>query len=617
MCSGDIMKKNIKNVLFSLFSGVALFYNISLFKDFVINDMSPLYNMNYIAMCLVSIIVFCLYKFNNIKIDKSKKILSYLFALFMILGETYVTNGSMFVIWANVLTLLITLIKLIGYVYLFDIGFYYLDKLMNYKFKKSELKVNNKLVSRYIKLFEKYPFRTSLISILIVWSVMLIAFYPIVLSPDPSYQILMYFNIPTKYVTYAIQRDPNVFMTAHHPVVHSYLLGFMISLGRAIINDNFGLFLYTLLQTITLSCVLSFTIKFAKKNNISTKWLLVLLGIYLFVPMYSFYSVSAVKDTYYSAFMILFVLFIYDFIDKYKNNKISISYSIYLYFVMLLIGLFRNNGIYVITLTILFVIFYSRKNILRIGIPFVLFFASMFVFNNVIIPGLGISDGSAREMFSVPFQQTARLVSTHPNFYNKKDKKIINKVLKYKTLANRYDPELADPVKNKYNKETTSDDLKDYFKVWFKGLVKHPLVYVDATLNNTYGYLYPNTHKWYIYFKYDTRIIEHVDYSYNNLQGLRDVVTGYGNIFPYIPIIGLLVNIGFGTWSTLILTIYLLDKKNRKYILVLLPIYGSLVFCFLGPANTYFRYAMPYLFVLPVISMLLVSKIKGGKNEKK
>jgi len=84
-------------------------------------------------------------------------------------------------------------------------------------------------------------------------------------------------------------------------------------------------------------------------------------------------------------------------------------------------------------------------------------------------------------MLSVPFQQTARYVKYHADELSDEDIKTIDYVLNYDTLAERYKPEIADPVKNEYNKYTKTKDLIAYFKIWFKGLVKHPETYIDAT----------------------------------------------------------------------------------------------------------------------------------------
>ena len=67
----------------------------------------------------------------------------------------------------------------------------------------------------------------------------------------------------------------------------------------------------------------------------------------------------------------------------------------------------------------------------------------------------------------------------------------------------------------------------------------------------------------------------------------------------------------------IILTVYLCNKKYKKYILVLIPMYLSILICIAGPANTYFRYVMPYMFVLPSITCLLINKIKEDIHEEK
>lgn len=613
------MKKKISTFIFSIFVGIALLLNVNLLSDLSSLKISVLYETKFFVLSLitgVSYYFFTHYKFH--KITKLKMLLSILFGIFMLIGEGYETFGSYKLIFLNFATVLLSLVKLIGYVYLFSHLFSILDDLI-LKYKNKDLKFKNKYLKKYLEYFEKYPFRTSFVTIFFVVMIYIIAFYPIVLSPDPSFQIKMYFNEHTKYIDWVIQRDPNVFMTAHHPVLQTYLIGFCIEIGRFLINDNFGLFLYTLIQSLIYSSVFAYTIKYMKNDGVKSKNRFIVLLLYIFVPMYLIYSVSAVKDTLYTAFMILFVLFVYDIVKNYKKSSLKYSYLIKLYFIMLFIALFRHNGVYVIALTIIPLLFYTKKNSIKLLSCFLAFFVSIYAFDNILVPSLGISDGSKREMFSVPFQQTARLVKEYPDFYNEEDKTIIDKVLGYDTLASRYNPKLADSVKNEYNKYTTDEDLSAYFKVWFKGLTKHIDVYIDATLNNTFGFFYPEEHNWYIYTKYTTRVNENnlLDYHYNKLSVLRAILDGYANGFPYIPIIGAISNIAINTWFVLILAVYLINTRNKKFLISLIPLFGSILFCIIGPANTYFRYTMPYIFVLPVLTVLLLNYVRGENFEKK
>ncbi|MCI8794541.1 MAG: hypothetical protein HFI73_04105 [Bacilli bacterium] len=613
------MLAKVKLFIFSICVGICFLIKIDLVSDLSVLKITTLYETNFFALSVFTGFAFYFFSKHPFhKISKIKIFLSVLFSLFMLVGEGYASYGSYKLLFLNIATILLSLVKFVGYIYLFIHLFSLLDDLID-KSKNKELKFKNKYLSKYLELFNKYPFKVSFVTILIVLSIYMLAFYPIVLSPDPSFQIKMYFNEHTKYIDWVIQRDPEIFMTSHHPVFQTYMIGFCLSLGRFLVNDNFGLFLYTLIQSLIYSSVLAYTIKYMSNNGIKSKNRLIVLGMYLIIPMYLLYSMSAVKDTLYTAFMILFILKVFDIIKNYKEINLSYKYIAVLYFIMLFIGLFRHNGVYVIALTIFVLIFYTRKNALKILISFFAFFVSIYAFDKVLIPYLGISDGSAREMLSVPFQQTARLVSEKPDFYNEEDIKIIDYILKYDTLASRYNPDLADPVKNEYNKNTTKEDLKDYFYVWFKGLKKHPDIYVDATLNNTYGFFYPDKHNWYIYARYDKRVTDNglVDYHYNKLSFLRAFIDGYANTVPYIPIIGAVSNIALNTWAVLILAAYLINTKNKRFLISLLPLFGSILFCFIGPANTYFRYTMPYIFALPVLTVLLLEYIRGEKVEKK
>ena len=58
-------------------------------------------------------------------------------------------------------------------------------------------------------------------------------------------------------------------MTNHHPVMQTFLIGWCIDFGRMILNDNFGLFIYSLTQLLVLAFTLSLTIKYLNENNVN------------------------------------------------------------------------------------------------------------------------------------------------------------------------------------------------------------------------------------------------------------------------------------------------------------------------------------------------------------
>lgn len=548
------------------------------------------------------------------------KILSSIFTFFMLFGYSYSKIDSWNLVLGNWKMIAISIPVALGYFALFDTIISSVFHWIEHFEWKNIHPSKNKWIKKYLDALESHPMRTSFLTLIVGWILYMIAFYPIILAPDPSFQIRMYFNEPTKYIDWVIPISDTVNMTTHHPVFHTWLLGTMIEIGRFFGSDNFGLYLYDVIQYTVLALTLAYTISYTKKLKMKNSIRIALLIIYLFVPMYGIYAVSAQKDTYYTCFVILYTIFLLDLFLFQRNKKLSWKNvginAIFLLFMML----FRNNGIHLIILSYPFLFFFSsldrKKLAVLVTVPIGIYFA----FNNILIPSLGISKGSIRENFSLPFQQTARYVRDHEVDLTDEDKAIIDKVLGYENVKENYQPTFADSVKDNYNKYTTNEDLKAYFEVWFRGLLKHPDTYAQATMNNVYGYFYPNSTNWYFHYKRNREALHLIDYHFNGITApLRAVLKTYGEIFPYIPIVGLLTNMGFSTWVLFFLVFLLGTYKKKELWIVLLPSLISVLVCVASPVNTYFRYGMPFVFLMPFLFCILIEivKKKGSFYEKK
>lgn len=605
------MKKNIaKNLVFSILLAIIIFYNqhILYIPNIELNKYHLQLYVDIISdIALIIYICFIMTKTKHIELSKSKIFFIILLDIFLLISNAFINTGNLTYLYKNMWLILYNLIRFTAiYIVLKRSLIYFENFIKNHEFKLKENKI--------IKLFLKHPFLFSFIAILICWSIYVIAFYPIILSPDPSFQIKQFFNVRTKYADYAILLDNNVFLTNHHPVFHTMILGYSLKLGRFLLNDNFGLFIYSLIQLLVLIFTLSLTIKYLKENNVNKKIVFIVLLLYCFVPMFPLYAMSGVKDTYYTCFIILYVMKL-DKIIRSKQAKLSYKEMIQLLLIMFAVCLFRNNGIYVLIISFPLLLIYSKKYFQTLLIIFIGVLAFYGTYTKVLLPSLKITDGSIRETLSIPFQQTARYVKYYDKDLSKNDIKVIDKVLGYETLKKRYNPTISDPVKNEFNKYTTKKELLAYLKVWFKSFFKHPLVYIEATLNNIYGYFSPQSTNWYIYYKYDTRITEDklVNYHYNNLISLRLILSSFAQGFPYIPLIGLISNIGFNTWLLLGLITYSIFKKKKEYLIILSPLLISLLICVASPVNTYFRYAMPFIFIMPFIFTLIVTRLKNNE----
>ena len=598
------MKK--KRITFNIISSITLFINYQLFyKRGLIGIFGDRFLIIRIAFGLLTFLLLSILSKKSFKNCKYFVFLSLLFSIFLFVGDSYRLFGTIIVPFYPKMIVL-SILKYLGLFNSMNILLLNIDNAI--KTKKSRI-----INSKFMDFFDKHPFLTPFLVITIAWCIYYIAFYPIVLSPDPSYQIKQALGERTKYSDYSVQIDPNVNITNHHPVIHTLMLGGFVKLGRLIANDNFGLFLYSLVQGLFMAMTLAYTIKYLHFKKVSNDYLIIMIIIYALVPMFPFYAINANKDVCYTMFIIWLLMLLFDVINT--HEKLTLKKSLIWFIILILICLFRNNGIYLVAFLLPLFVFYNFANAKKTIIIFMFCILTFFGYKNVLLPKLKITDTSPREKMSIFFQQTALYVIRHESDLTVKDKKVISNIINYDNIKKKYNPVLADPIKNSFNKYATSEDLKAYYRVWFKGFLKHPVTYVDATLHNTYGYLDVGQTSWYIYYKYDSRVANNnlVDYHYNKLEKLRTILTYYGLVFPCIPIIGLISNIGFNSWILIAYLFWLLKNHKHKYIAFLVPLLVSLLVCFASPVNTYFRYAMPFVFSTPFIvgTWLLIKKEKN------
>lgn len=623
------INSTLKSIVLGILSTFTILVDLN--KKTVFNY--NLTNTNVLSYLILGIFLIWFYKKYDYKYKSNWlfRFLALLLSIFMVVGYSYDTVGSAYLVFGHIGFIIISLIKLLSFYYLFNIVINIVyDLLCNYKIKDIVKK------NKFIELFNKHPFIVSATIIFICYIPYLVAFYPAVMGYDPSNQIREFMGMHTRYMDSVILLDPNQTITNFNPVLHTLLLGGCFKLGHIMGNDNIGLFIYVIIQCIILISVLSYSIYYMKKQGVINKLLFIVLGIYALVPVFPFYAITTNKDTIFCCFVLLYCIKLYDVIA----NKQSIKKYITFFIIMLLVTLTRNNGIYTIVLSLPFALIWLKDKRKPILATLACVLVCYIGYNKVILPAFKISNTSTREMLSIPFQQTARLAKYHPEAFSDDDKEKINKVFvfdsynkiykpklkksyeepikSFDTFAELYDPSLSDPIKNQYNIYTTKEELMDYFGVWAKGLVKYPDVYIDSTINNIYGYFYPDTSNWYIYYKYNSKLKSSgFDYHYNSLSGMRNVLSSYGTAYPYIPVIGLIVNIGFVGWIYFFLFVALIVKKKYKFIPFILPALSFILVCVAGPANTYFRYALPYVMTLPLTLCLLYYVFQNEKTNNK
>jgi len=271
--------------------------------------------------------------------------------------------------------------------------------------------------------------------------------------------------------------------------------------------------------------------------------------------------------------------------------------------------LVRKNGIYIVVPTgiifpLLFLKKYSFRKILLIFMTCCIIpLAGFSITQRALEVATNAEEASIREMLSIPFQQTARYLNVYGSEISDFEREAINQVLLDVDLVARiYTPDISDPVKGLYNNDASTEDLLNYFKAWMIGLVKSPVVYLDAFFQHVYGWFYPGVVNVIRYDGTDDLIT--APPFFTNIRGIiKQVYESLG----HIPFLGVLENIGAYVWFLF----WLLFRQNNagKAKWLLFPLFLSLLICMASPAfYGHPRYAYPILISLPFVSAIVLGK---------
>lgn len=458
--------------------------------------------------------------------------------------------------------------------------------------------------SRWRSLYAKHSFMISFAGLFVCWLPNLLLSYPATMCIDVWNQMLQFFGVQK--------------FTTHHPPAHTVLAGLSEKAGQLFGSGNLGLFLYVLLQTLLFALIMAYMLETMRKLA-APVWLRTLTVIVAVVsPYYTQYIGMIIKDTIYSYFIVLFVIEIVYMIVLKQEYWMKKKHLLLLGISIIGSVLFRNNGKYVIyPMILLILIMLVIQNRKKAGTKVVLTAFAVLVLSAGAASGLQsamvhhyqIEDGSIKEALSLPFQQTARYVRDHGDEVTKKEKKAIKAVLGYNKLAERYDPKISDPVKATYKEEATMDDLKNYFMVWIQQGLKHPVTYIEATMNQNYYLVYPLVENNTLY---DTTAPEKTAakeladelgiHEIPVIQKLDKWRTGFNKVLFSLPVFGLLASMAFFNLILIYLCYGAIRKRIPEMVMVLMPLLLSDAIIVLAPViKGHPRYAFPIIYAMPLV----------------
>ena len=323
---------------------------------------------------------------------------------------------------------------------------------------------------------------------------------------------------------------------------------------------------------------------------------------YLFYPINALFSVTMWKTVLFAGIIPIYVIMSMELILN-TEEFFSKKKNVILYICIALLTFFlRNNGIYVVILTMPFILIVLRKYWKKVLIMFLATVVLYEVINTALMSAFNIKKGSIAEMLSIPLQQIARVEKYHRDELDEETIESINKAFKVENIGDLYNPILSDPVKAEFNDEYFAENKMDFIKLWLKLMKSYFKDYIESFISNSYGYYYPEATHWVA-----NRTMES-----NNMGLEQNPIVNLGIVSKVdslierreIPIISMFFSIGIAFWAIVICLGYKILNKEYKYIIVYLPIFILWLTIVASPVFCEYRYAYPMFTVLPIFIAL-------------
>ena len=569
-------------------------------------------------------------------------LLAAVFSFFMNAGHSLDLYGDLTELSFTPENLLKTLPRLTGYMIFFfmSISFIFL-KLNKTEFRYKNNSSEKKGTNFFFRFLMAKPFLTSFVTLFCLSLPAMIITYPGILNGDIYFQIAQGFGLenrkdwhvisPPKPELYKVIDGETVKVSTklsnYHPVAHTMLLRECLILGYKLFGtDNAGLFLLVLLQNLLLDLVLAYCVKIMiEQFRIKPLWCTVFLAYYILYPGISGQMTTVSKEGIYIPFLILVIMQIIVLINK-KTEKTLFHLGLVLLGTIGVI-LFRNEGKFLLAVSffLIFLLKPGRRSIFGASLCFTVAFALLYEL--VLLPAWNVAPGSVREMLSVPVQQTARYVRDAGESITELERKHIDAVWDYDLLAEKYNPDISDPVKQTYKQTATISDLKRYTFTWFDMFLKRPDIYLLATMNNYYLYFYPkNTGSLLTNFGFASgeMFLANKNCAEINLDlhfptALNGIRNWYEKTREWIFSLPLLRSFhvsAFFVWGLFLYETYCITKRNRDAFLIGIPMLIQVLIFLTGPTNgNYARYIFMLKACLPVIIIFGLSMIRTDSSE--
>ncbi len=492
------------------------------------------------------------------------------FALMTVLGTQMRTAGALvWPIWKRTLLFLVWLL-------VYGAALYGVMHLNGRKRTEKDSRFS-RIVSSWIVVF---------VLLVLCWLPAWLAFWPGSFSPDSITQFYAYYN-----------EDHS----AHHPLLHTLLLGFCMVLGIDASPEGYatgGLALYCGIQLVLTAGCVAAAVSWMRRRGVPLWVRLIITLFYMLNPFYAPWSFYSQKDVLFGVLVLLFCLQLAD-LWKFGMKPLRVSCFVVIAVLMMLM---RNNGIYALALLLPFAIWWMKGRRIRVAALLAGCMALYLAANAGLMYALDASEGSKVEILSVPLQQIARTLRENPQARELDEEGVLDTLFGEADIIRLYDERIADPLKWNVDYEALDENIPALLKLWFRMGVRNADTYVEAFVAQNLPYLLPYSEMFQT-FDFGIQQPEWFPIEETSwLPGLREAYETYEEtlVFQGVPGTHLLCDPAVYVWLCIGGFALAFLRRNRG----LMTAFGFLITvwltCLLGPVAI-MRYLLGVYYTVPVL----------------
>ena len=318
------------------------------------------------------------------------------------------------------------------------------------------------------------PMGGYMLILLICWLPLLVAFYPGMLNYDLNTEYRQWF--------YGEWDD-------RHPLLYIALCYGVYAIGRLIDEPELALLVVSILRITAFAAALAYSCVFVQRRRAPAWALILLTALYGLLPIFSVMSVSAAKDTPFTAAVLVLSLLCWDAIEDPKAFFASKRRCIAFVLMVVFTYHLRKNGVaalVLLPLMILMVRGFRKKAVCLCAAGLAL----TLVVNAMIYAAFQPFDQPSFQTYSLPAQQLVRAYNVGE--MTEEEKEELRSWYVDENWGLLLHQHLADAAKGYLDQEKLKEDAGGFMGLWARVGRKNPRVYAEAFLMLNIGSWYPD-----------------------------------------------------------------------------------------------------------------------------